>query len=194
MGYKGQKIGPVLRRLEKATNPTGRRLADAMVGRGKSNIEKNTPVETYHLRNSYKRTRIEHKQDSTLGYTSFRWSMWVWTGKVYTEVEYAPFVEAGTGLWGPRRAKYKIQPKKPGGVLAFTPYERLPGGAVILDVQGKPTAGGDTVVVRFVMHPGSPGQHMFRIGATLTEEEYKEWSAEPLRLWKQAVEGKMVAA
>lgn len=184
---------PVIRRLERESQKTGRRLAEAMVKHGQTNIERNTPVETYHLRQSYKRTRIEHKQDSLLGYTSVRWSAWVWTGKVYTEVEYAPYVEAGTGLWGPKRRKYKIEPKKPGGVLAFTPYERLPNGSVVLDVQGAPTKGGGPVVVRFVMHPGSPGQHMFRIGATLTEDEYKEWSAEPLRLWKDAVEGKMAA-
>jgi len=26
------------------------------------------------------------------------------------------------------------------------------------------------VIVRFVMHPGSPGQHMFKIGARLTDQ------------------------
>lgn len=192
MPYKGEKIMPTLRRLEKATKPTGRRLAEAMIKHGQDRIEQNTPVETYHLRRSYKKSRVRYQQDSTLGYVSIRWSAWVWTGTVYTEVEYAPYVEEGTGLFGPRRRKYKIEPKKPGGVLAFTNYERSPSGGVILDVHGKPQ-GGATVFVRFVMHPGSPGQHMFRIGALITEDEYEEWSREPLRLWREAVEGTLAA-
>ena len=34
-----------------------------------------------------------------------------------TNVKYAPYLELGTGLWGPNRAKYEIKPKRPGGVL-----------------------------------------------------------------------------
>lgn len=174
-------------RLESATQRTGRDLADNMVDHGKDLITRNTPVATHHLRDSYERTPIVYKRDALLGYSSVRWSMFVWTGSVFTEVEYAPYMERGTGLWGPRRKKFKIQPKKPGGVLAFQGYARTPAGAVILDVQGNVTKSGP-VVVRFVMHPGSPGHHMFQIGATLTEAEYREWSIEPLRLWKQMVE------
>lgn len=190
MGYEGDGIVATIRRLEKATKPTGRRLAQAMLRHGQRKIEQNTPVETRHLRNSYKKSQVKYRQDPDALY--IQWQAWVWTGTVYTEVEYAPYVEAGTGLFGPRRRKYKIEPKKPGGYLAFSGYERLPSGAVILDVHGTPK-GGNTVFVRFVMHPGSPGHHMFRIGAELTEHEYEEWSREPLRLWKETVEGKMAA-
>lgn len=190
MGYEGDKLAPMIERLDVASKRAGHNMAERMVERGRENIRMNTPVATFHLRNTYKRTPVRHQQLSSLGYTSIRWSAWVWQGTVYTEVEYAPHVEYGTGLWGPKRRKYKIQPKKPGGVLRFTPYQRMPSGAVILDVEGAP-ARGKPVMVRFVMHPGSPGQHMFRIGAELTEMQFAELSAEPLRLWKAEVESRL---
>lgn len=192
MGYKGDRLVPLINRLDRASYRAGHRMADRMVSRGRENIRLNTPVATFHLRNTYKRTGISYGQLASLGYTSIRWAAYAWTGKVYSEVEYAPFVEMGTGLWGPKRKKYKIQPKKPGGVLAFTPYDRTPNGSVILDVEGAPSKTGGLVTVRFVMHPGSPGNHMFQIGAELTEHEVAEWSLEPLRLWKSEVEGNMI--
>lgn len=188
MSYKGDNLADVIDHLEKVSMRTGHRLAEAMQERGEHNIEINTPVATYHLRKSYKRSPVVYK----LSGPSIRWAMYAWEGSVFTEVEYAPFVELGTGLWGPKRKKYKIAPKKPGGVLAFTPYQRMPGGGVILDVQGAPVQGA-LITVRFVMHPGSPGQHMFKIGATLTEAEYREWSAEPMRLWKAEVESRVAS-
>lgn len=187
-GYSGDTLEPMIDRVGKATLRTGHDLADSFGKAGQANIERNTPVATYHLRHSYDRTPVVRKQVPTLSYTSVRWSAWCWQSTVWTEVEYALYVERGTGLWGPKRRKYKIQPKKPGGVLAFTPYARTAGGGVILDVQGQPASDGGLVTVRFVMHPGSPGNHMFRIGAELTEAEYNEWSREPLRLWKAMVE------
>lgn len=192
-GYSGPSFVAMVDELERTTHEAGWKLAEAMVERGEHNIQINTPVETSHLRDSYKKTGIKYGQQATLGYTSIRWALYAWTGSVYTEVEYAPFVELGTGLWGPKRRKYKIAPKKPGGVLAFTPYQRTAGGGVILDIQGNPSRSG-TVVVRFVMHPGSPGQHMFKIGTILTEREMAEWSAEPMRLWKTQVETRIARA
>lgn len=183
MGYDGQLLTPLIEQLEDATQATGHRLAEAMTEHGERLIVANTPVETFHLRESYKREPVDYKAVANLS-----WAAYAWEGSVFTEVEYAPFVEMGTGLWGPKRKKYKIEPKKPGGVLAFTPYQRMPNGGVILDVQGAPAAG-KPVMVRFVMHPGSPGQHMFEIGVELTQSQFDEWSYEPMRLWKQHVEG-----
>ena len=70
-------------------------------------------------------------------------------------MEYAPYVEDGTGLWGPKHAKYEIKPKRPGGWLRW------------IDPMT-----GDPVFARRVMHPGWPGNHMFAIGAALTEQEF----------------------
>lgn len=187
MSYEGDSLVDMIDHLDAVTKRTGKQLAEAFQKRGEHNIEINTPVETFHLRRSYKRTPVKYQQMSSLGYTSLRWSAYVWEGTVFTEVEYAPYVEMGTGLWGPKRKKYKIEPKKPGGVLAFTPYARMPNGGVILDVSGNIGKAG-LITVRFVMHPGSPGQHMFRIGALLTEHQFQELSMEPMRLWVSEVE------
>lgn len=72
---------------------------------------------------------------------------------VASNVEYAPYVEHGTGLWGPRGSKYPIRPKNPGGMLRW----RSPTGGY--------------VYARVVMHPGSPGQHMVAIAGEVTEAE-----------------------
>lgn len=76
-----------------------------------------------------------------------------WESGVATDVDYAPHVEFGTGLWGPEHRKYLIVPKKPGGWLAW----RGPGGEMIF--------------ARRVMHPGSPGQHMVATAAAAVEIE-----------------------
>jgi very-short-patch-repair endonuclease len=81
-------------------------------------------------------------------------------------------VEWGTGLWGPKHAKYLIVPKKPGGWLSWI----------------NPRTG-QRVFARKVMHPGSPGAHMFAIGAHLTEAEFEERIAAPvLALWAREQE------
>ncbi len=195
MSYKGDELVDLVDHLRDVSMKTGRRLAEKMQERGEQNITQNTPVATFHLRKSYKRTPIIYQSNAKIrlhkdGSHTVRWSAFAWEGRVFTEVEYAPYVELGTGLWGPKRKKYKIAPKKPGGVLAFSPYTRMPNGGVILDVQGAPVQG-KLITVRFVMHPGSPGQHMFKIGTTLTEAEYREWSMEPMRLWKREVESRV---
>lgn len=73
-----------------------------------------------------------------------------------TNVEYAPFVEHGTGLWGPRHARYEIRPRNPNGWLRW------------IDPRT-----GNPVFARRVMHPGSPGNHMFAIGVALTEHAFE---------------------
>lgn len=159
----------------------GHRIAQDGLDALQHNIEINTPVETRTLRNSYQQSDIDYEAVmANGGYLAY-----AWTGRVFTEVEYALFVERGTGLWGPKRAKYKIEPKQPGGVLAFRPYMRGANGAVILDVAGGVTKGG-LIVARFVLHPGSPGHAMFRIGAVLTEHQIHEWSQNGLRQFQRA--------
>lgn len=190
MGFEGgDNFLKAIDTLANATMRTGHRMAGDMRDRGLQHIETNTPVETYHLRRSYKKTAVVYRRVPDFGF-----QMFAWEGTVYTEVEYAPYVELGTGLWGPKHAKYEIKPKKPGGVLAFQPYVHGPGGAVILNVHGAPSKLGRTVMVRFVLHPGSPGNRMFQIGVQMTEMEVDEWSAYPLQLWHREVESRLVAA
>ena len=69
------------------------------------------------------------------------------------------FVDEGTGLWGPKRAKYPIRPKRPGGVLVFQAGYRaktIPGR--IRSVSGG--SFGETVYSRGVMHPGIQPRHI----------------------------------
>lgn len=75
----------------------------------------------------------------------------VYEKKVGSDKIYAPYVEEGTGLYGPKHAKYLIVPLTPGGWLAWPGFD------------------GEMHLARMVWHPGSPGQHMFLIGGELTE-------------------------
>ena len=158
----------------------GHELTRDGLDRFKHNTELNTPVQTAHLRDSYRIDPLIHYGP----HEGLRAAAYAWEGRFYTEVEYAEYVERGTGLWGPEHRKYEIRPKKPGGVLAFAPYMRGGHGGVIFDVHESPAKGG-TVVVRYVMHPGSPGAAMFRIGAVQTEAEVDQWAAEALRRWQR---------
>jgi hypothetical protein len=178
--FQGKSLVQTIDDLEDATMRTGHRLAEDLGKRFRHNVEINTPVETRHLRDSYKLTPIRYGPAG-----GARMAVYAWQGTLFTEVGYAPYVEYGTGLWGPRHAKYKIEPKNPGGVLAFRPYMRE-NGSVILDVQNQVGKGG-MITVRYVMHPGSPGAAMFRIGAVITEAEADEWSYQAMRMWENSV-------
>lgn len=93
-----------------------------------------------------------------------------------TNLDYAPFVENGTGLWGPRRQMYEIRPKRPDGWLRWRDQET-----------------GEVIFAKRVMHPGSPGAHMFAIGAVMVEHEAhaflqelaSEWARRQERDWER---------
>lgn len=91
-----------------------------------------------------------------------------------TNIEWAPYVEHGTGLWGPRRAKYEIRPKNPNGWLRFHDEH------------------GNVVFAKRVMHPGSPGAHMFARGAALTDETFREWADRHVERWAIRCEAQIV--
>lgn len=104
-------------------------------------IVMNTPIHHGNLRTSWYRLPVQRKED-------------VFETGVATRVSYAPYVEFGTGKWGPKHAPYEILPKKPGGFLAWR-------------------EGGVWHYATKVMHPGSPGQHMVAIGCAALELEIK---------------------
>ena len=82
-----------------------------------------------------------------------------------TDLDYAIYVEHGTGLWGPARAMYEIRPKNPNGWLRF--HDEF----------------GNVVFAKRVLHPGSPGAHMFARGVAKTEVEFHEWAQRKVDLW-----------
>ena len=188
-GYRGARLADLVEAADDEVRRTGLDLADAFAKHGEAMIRQNTPVETSALRESWERTDAIEARNSVGGYVSMRWSGRVWRATVFTTISYAPFVEEGTGLWGPRRQKYKIAPKDPNGVLAFKPYLRA-NGSVVINLDGSPSKDGK-VYARFVMHPGSPGQHMIRIGQAKAEHDEAIWSEEPLRAWARRVESGM---
>lgn len=81
--------------------------------------------------------------------------IWVW-------------VSRGTGLYGPKKSKYPIEPKKKGGVLAFpsvyTPKTKPRGPSY----GGPGKSSGPTIFAKSVMHPGIKGRHF--------EEAWARWA------------------
>ncbi|HEY6888805.1 MAG TPA: hypothetical protein VI300_13525 [Solirubrobacter sp.] len=148
--------------IESGVSTLGHRLAEDALERYRHNVELNTPVNTGVLRSSYRLTTVHYGPVE-----GSRLLEMAWTGSVYTEVGYAEFVERGTGLYGPEHAMYEIKPKNPGGLLHWV------------------TPAGGHAFAKRVMHPGSPGVAMFRIGVVLTEAEADEWSYAALREWER---------
>lgn len=129
---------------------------DALHGR----IAENTPVKTGNLRTSWYRTEalpgLGDRYESS----------------VRTDVDYAPYVNYGTGLWGPEHRKYLIEPIPPNQLLSwFDPKT------------------GRRAYARYVWHQGSPPAHMVENGAAKTESEIGMIVAPDLERFKEEMEG-----
>lgn len=132
---------------------------DALHGR----IVENTPVRTGNLRTSWYRTpAVEEGQH----YRSY----------VRTEVDYAPFVNYGTGLYGPKHTKYLIEPVKAKMLSWIDPKSA------------------QRVYAHRVWHPGSEGAFMIEYGAAKTEAELQMVLARDLELFKREMEAQAAKA
>lgn len=158
--YRGGRLAPWFstqhnrRFLERAAKAGGGRMTELTA--------MNTPIDTSHLRRSWREKPVLLFTKNGLPAAS---------SGVFTEVEYAPYVEHGTGLWGPKHAKYVIEPKNPDGWLRWTdPHTGLP------------------VFAKRVLHPGSPGNHMVAIAANVTEHELGLIVQPALERWAREVE------
>lgn len=106
-------------------------------------IAENTPVRTGNLRTSwYREPTVDELHGASKALVS----------RVRTNVDYAPYVNYGTGLFGPKHMKYLIEPHPPRQFLSW------------LD-----PVSGERVFARRVWHPGSQGQHMVEYGAAYVE-------------------------
>ena len=158
MGYHGAKLANVFKDepAKVATHQIAEDVSDFMLAA----VVALTPEDTGHLKGSWKKKPLTPTID------------WLrrgvaWETGVETSVEYAPYVEYGTGLYGPRRMKYEIRPKKPGGWLHWT------------------DKAGEDHFARVVWHPGSKGQHMVARTLTLTENGLGFIGEDGTLLWRQ---------
>lgn len=141
--------------LRRMAEKAGDRMVDLTIA--------NTPIDKGNLRSSWYQIPTNK--------THF--AVWeAYESGVATNVSYAPYVEHGTGLWGPRHAKYPITAK---------------GGGFLRWIDPK---SGKEVFARRVMHPGSPGQHMIAIAAEVVEHEVDDGGlfSGILHEWSKAVE------
>lgn len=164
MPYIGGKTAPWF-----GTKPVDvfMRAAPVMVAKeGREIAEKNTPVDTGDLRAAWMSDQKASKAVSlaVLGLDA-------WKASWFNEVEYAPYVNYGTGLYGPEHKKYLILPKKPGGSLHWV--DKLTG---------------QDVYAKSVMHPGSPGNYMLEISADVVEATWDRVVKPLLRLWARQTE------
>jgi hypothetical protein len=160
MPYVGGKLAPWFDRDPNAVACAA--MADRAGERMTALTKANTPVRFGVLRRSIKQKRVT-VQPSPRGLS--------YESGCETDVEYAPYVEYDTGIYGPRGRKYEIRPKRPGGWLRWI----------------DPVTG-DPVFAKRVMHPGSPGNHMFFIGASITEHEFETLVQPILTRWARQVE------
>jgi hypothetical protein len=122
---------------------------------------RNTPVDTRNLRTSW------YQRPVMVAYTAA--GHLAYESGVATDVEYAPYVEEGTGIYGPHHAKYRIRAKGSAG-----------GGADFLRF----VIGGRVIYAKEVWHPGSPGHHMVAIAAAMTEVQFDRILRPALDVWQ----------
>lgn len=164
MGYTGAKLAPGFR--SDAVKTVAHGMAAAGGRHLRDRIKRHTPVDTGELRESWiaKPVLVVVNDRGEIVYES----------GASTEVDYAPDVEYGTGLWGPHHAKYLIEPKNPDGVLHWIAKD------------------GSSVFARRVWHPGSPGAHMVAISVAETEAELHLLMQPHLHEWVKLQEALML--
>lgn len=83
-------------------------------------------------------------------FASYMVRVQIFAGSVFTDVDYAPYVEHDTGRYGPNPGS------EPGGRYAIVPRTAK---VLVFYIDGR------KIVIKKVRHPGSRGKHMFSRGA-----------------------------
>jgi hypothetical protein len=159
VGYSGGRLAPWFD--SESTKETIVEMVEAGVHHLHGRIVELTPVDSGNLKQSWQITPLAMLV-SPRGM--------IYERTVETHVDYAPYVEHGTGLWGPKHAKYVIEPKTPGGTLHWLSPEGL------------------NVFAKRVLHPGSPGAHMVAIAVSELEATLEERMQPLLQAWARKVE------
>lgn len=161
MGYVGGKLAPWF-----DSNPAHvftRTAPVAVAAAAREIAEKNTPVDTGELRQAWRSDQVSRRAASFVGLG--------YEASWFNKLEYAPYVNYGTGLFGPEARKYLIVPKKPGGTLHWV--DRVTG---------------EDVFAKAVLHPGSPGNYMLEISADFIEATWQKVVQPLLRKWASTTE------
>jgi hypothetical protein len=168
--YEAYYVGPTLadlfdprpaeRAAERMAEKGGDKLHDLVVGL--------TPIKTGNLATSwYRKPTLVTKSVRGTRYRS----------TVATDVDYAPYVNYGTGLWGPEHRKYLIEPHPPNQMLSW--IDPLTGRRVF---------------ARRVWHPGSPGHHMVEEGTQFLGTMLNVTMASEMERFKGEMEAQAVRA
>jgi HK97 gp10 family phage protein len=165
MPYVGGSLTTLFDEIaQAATAEAARKMAEAGGDHIIDIAKINTPVRSGRLRSAWRRSEVE--PDSVEGHPAFRVT-------VSNPVDYAAYVEYGTGLYGPKHAPYVIKPRNPGGTLRFVGRD------------------GNVVFAKSVLHPGSPGNYMLAIAMDVTHAavEGQTIFRTILEKWVRDVEG-----
>lgn len=163
MAYVGETLAPLFRQGPEQTAINNMVRLGVVYAQGEA--ARNTPVFTGNLRESWE-VSDEIRRTMTafgIGYKAD----WL------NQVEYAEYVDLGTGLWGPEHRKYLILPRTPGGTLHWV--DRLTG---------------EDRFAKSVMAPGSPGHHMLAISAAMLESSWTHIVRPALDHWVREVENR----
>lgn len=138
---------------------TAREIADAGLDAFQANVRRNTPIDTnpYRDRPGRPRGTLRESIERTPVDRGRTPAGPAYRGRVFTEDDVAPFVEWDTAPHEIRARFAKALRWRDAGGLNFR---------------------------KAVMHPGTQGQHMFAIGANLTEHELPGIAAPALARWQ----------
>lgn len=161
-------IGPDLAAMfdPEPTKITLRKMADTGGDHLHGMIAAFTPIKTGNLATSWYRKETSRELHGTST---------AYVSRVATDVEYAPYVNYGTGLYGPKHAKYLIEPKPPNQFLSW--IDPLTG---------------QRRFARRVWHPGSEGAHMMEKAAGAVEGFLNEIMLADLESYKRLTEAKVL--
>ena len=167
--YETKYIGPVLGDAfaqEPLTDALWR-MADKGGDRLHEFIVAFTPIHTGNLATSWYRTAVRRELHGTTT---------AYTAPVSTDVSYAPYVNYGTGLWGPEHRKYLIEPHPPNEYLTWIdPLTHR------------------RVYARHVWHPGSEGHHMIEKAGSVVHAGLNEMMLTELETYKREAEAAVLA-
>ena len=162
--YEAKYYGPKLDEVfdEKPLTRALYRMADKGGDRLHEFIVAFTPIRTGNLATSWYRKPVAVRYHGPSP---------AFTSSVVTDVDYAPYVNYGTGLWGPEHRKYLIEPHAPNKFLSW--IDPLTGRRVF---------------ARRVWHPGSEGHHMIEKAGSVIHATLNEMMMPELERYKREAE------